>query len=297
MKDQPYSWDSYRAFVAVMETGSLSAAGRLLATTAPTITRHIEGLEAALGVTLFTRSSTGLQASHAALALAPQIQQMVTAEAAVRRLASAEGESERGVIRLTASEIIGTEVLPRILAGFSQQFPEIIIELSLNNQQEDLLRRDSDIAVRMVRPVQGALVAKKMGEVNVGLYAHQDYVARRGNPATFAELKQHPLIGFDRRLSISGTTAFGVMNRELFNFRSDSDIAQLALLRAGLGIGGCQARIAARTPELIPVLSGQTIFSMEMWLVMHRDLRQVKRIRLLFNWLSEALKDYASGES
>ena len=294
MSNQQYSWDSYRAFVAVMETGSLSAAGRQLGTTAPTITRHIEGLEAALGVTLFSRSSTGLQATHAALALAPQIQQMVTAEAAVRRLASAEGDSERGVIRLTASEIVGTEVLPRLLAGFSQRYPEIIIELSLTNQQEDLLRRDSDIAVRMVRPVQESLVAKKIGDAGVGLYAHQDYVARQGNPTSLAELGQHPIIGFDRRPSISGKTSLGVMNRELFRFRSDSDVAQLAMLRAGIGIGGCQHRIAARTPELVPILGGQTIFTMEMWLVMHRDLRQVKRVRLLFDWLSEGLKAYVA---
>ncbi|WP_410210326.1 LysR family transcriptional regulator [Aquirhabdus sp.] len=292
MSNQQYSWDSYRAFVAVMETGSLSAAGRQLGTTAPTITRHIEGLEAALGVTLFSRSSTGLQATHAALALAPQIQQMVTAEAAVRRLASAEGDSERGVIRLTASEIVGTEVLPRLLASFSQHYPEIIIELSLTNRQEDLLRRDSDIAVRMVRPVQESLVAKKIGNAGVGLYAHQDYVARQGNPTSLAELGQHPIIGFDRRPSISGQTSLGVMNRELFRFRSDSDVAQLAMLRAGVGIGGCQHRIAVRTPELVPILGGQTIFTMEIWLVMHRDLRQVKRVRLLFDWLSDGLKAY-----
>lgn len=289
MSDQTYSWDSYRAFVAVLESGSLSAAARQMSTTAPTIARHIEGLEAALGVTLFSRSSTGLQASNAALALAPQIQQMVMAEAAVRRLASAEGESERGVIRLTASEIVGTEILPALLAGFSQAHPEIVIELSLTNQREDLLRRDSDIAVRMIRPEQEALVAKKIGTVPVGLYAHQDYVARRGNPQTLAELMQHPIIGFDRRPPISTATSLGALNREVFKFRCDSDIAQLALLRAGLGIGGCQQRIAARTPSLIPVLGGQTIFSMEMWLVMHRDLRQVRRVRLLFDWLAERL--------
>lgn len=294
MREPQYSWDSYRAFVAVLETGSLSAAARRLATSAPTIARHIEGLEAALGVTLFSRSSSGLQASNAALALAPQIHHMVMAEAAVRRMASAEGESERGVIRLTASEIVGTEILPQLLAGFHQVHPDILIELSLTNQREDLLRRDSDIAVRMVRPEQEALVAKKIGKVPVGLYAHQDYVARRGNPATLEELLHHPIIGFDRRPPISSPTSLGALNRERFHFRCDSDVAQLALLRAGVGIGGCQQRIAARTPTLIPVLDGQTIFSMDMWLVMHRDLRQVKRVRLLFDWLADGLKAFAT---
>jgi DNA-binding transcriptional LysR family regulator len=292
MSNQQYSWDSYRAFVAVLETGSLSAAARQMGTSAPTIARHIETLEAALGVTLFSRSSTGLQASNAAQTLAPEIQAMVMAEAAVRRLASGEGDSERGVVRVTASEVVGTEILPQLLAGFYQRYPDIVVELSLTNEREDLLRRDSDIAVRMVRPEQEALVARKIGVTQVGLYAHQDYVTRRGNPSTMDELLQHPIIGFDRRPSISTPTKLGMLNRDFFSFRTDSDVAQLAMLRAGLGIGGCQQHIAARTPTLIPVLGGQPIFAMDIWLVMHRDLRQVKRVRVLFDWLAEGLKGF-----
>ncbi len=289
-----YSWDSYRAFVAVLETGSLSAAARLLATSAPTIARHIETLEATLGITLFSRSSTGLQATSAALALAPQIQTMVVAEAAIHRLASGEASSERGVVRLTASEIVGTEILPSLLAGFQNAYPDTVIELSLTNRREDLLRRDSDIAIRMVRPEQDALVAKKIGVVDVGLYAHQSYIARRGQPSTVNELLQHSIIGFDHHSPVNTPTQIGKLNREMFSFRCDSDFAQLAALRAGLGIGGCQMRIAERNLELVPILGGHKIFDMEMWLVMHRDQRQVRRVKLLFDWLAEGLIEYTN---
>jgi DNA-binding transcriptional LysR family regulator len=294
MNEKNYSWDGYRAFVAVLETGSLSAAARQLATSAPTIARHIETLEAALGVSLFSRSSTGLQATSAALALAPQIQTMVVAEAAIRRLASGEADSERGIVRLTASEIVGAEILPHILVDFQNAYPDTVIELSLTNRREDLLRRDSDIAVRMIRPDQEALVAKKIGVVDVGLYAHQRYIAQHGQPTTPEELLQHRIIGFDLQSSISQPTTLGSLNRHLFSFRCDSDLAQLAALRVGMGIGGCQMHIAQRNPELTPLFGGQKIFNMEMWLVMHRDLRQVKRVKLLFDWLAKGLVNYTN---
>ncbi len=289
-----YSWDSYRAFVAVLEMGSLSAAARHLSISAPTIARHIETLEATLGVTLFSRSSTGLQATSAALALVPQIQTMVIAEAAVHRLASGEASSERGVVRLTSSEIVGTEILPALLVEFQNAYPDTVIELSLTNQREDLLRRDSDIAIRMVRPEQDALIAKKIGTVDVGLYAHQNYIEKQGIPHSLEELRQHRIIGFDKQFSISRTTQLGNLNRDMFSFRCDSDFAQLAALRAGLGIGGCQMRIAERHPDLVPLWGGRKIFDMDMWLVMHRDQRQVRRVKLLFDWLAKGLIPYTN---
>ena len=169
-----------------------------------------------------------------------------------------------------------------------------MIELSLTNRREDLLRRDSDIAIRMIRPEQDALIAKKIGVVNVGLYAHQSYIARRGQPSTVNELLQHSIIGFDHHSPVSTPTQIGKLNREMFSFRCDSDFAQLAALRAGLGIGGCQMRIAERNLELVPILGGHKIFDMEMWLVMHRDQRQVRRVKLLFDWLAKGLVTYTN---
>jgi len=292
MADQAHSWDSYRAFRAVLATGSLSAAARQLATTAPTIARHIEALEAGLGVMLFTRSSQGLQATSAARVLAPEIEAMAAAEASVRRLASGEEESEAGVVRLTASEIVGTEVLPGLLAGFAERYPDIEIELSLTNRREDLLRRDADIAVRMVRPEQEMLVAKKVGVAEVGFYAHRYYLEREGVPQSLAEILQHALIGFDQESNVLGQSALAGVTRDVFHFRCDRDVGQLALLRAGLGIGGCQRRIAERDPALLPLLPDLNLMSMEVWLVMHHDVRTVRRMRLLYDWLGQALQDF-----
>src|SRR6201993_4483590 len=191
------SWDLYRSYLAVLREGSLSGAARSLGLTQPTIGRHIEALEQALGLALFTRSLHGLAPTEAAEGLRADAEAMEAAAAALRRSASGQGEALSGTVRLTASEVVGAEVLPGIVAAFQEQHPGVTIELALSNRVEDLLRRESDIAVRMVRPTQGALVARRIGEVELGLHAHPRYLKRRGTPASLEQLRDHQLIGFD----------------------------------------------------------------------------------------------------
>src|SRR5258708_6082820 len=155
-------WDLYRSFLAVLRLGSLSAAGRSLGLTQPTIGRHIASLQQSLGGrVLFTRSQTGLLPTHAAQELRSHAEDMAAAAAALVRTGSAELEQTAGVIRLAAADVVGVEVLPAILGEFRAKFPATVIELSLSNQMADLLRRDADIAVRMVRPRPKALLGKQ----------------------------------------------------------------------------------------------------------------------------------------
>jgi DNA-binding transcriptional LysR family regulator len=297
MTQREPSWELLRTFLEVARDGSLSGAARRLGLTQPTAGRHINVLEADLGVALFTRSQRGLLATPAALELVPHAEAMEAASAALQRRASGEAAAEGGTVRITASEIVGCEVLPPILAAFRHAHPGIVLELSLSNRNEDLLRRDADIAVRMVRPVQASLTAKRLGSVEVRLYAHKDYVARFGLPQSLPDLAGHCLIGFDRddhALRSLGPKAAPI-TRESFGFRTDNDSAQLAALRAGVGIGGCQSLLAARMPPLVPVLHDIIAFPLEMWLVMHEDLKATRRVRLLFDHLGLGLAGYLRG--
>ncbi len=290
-------WDELRTFREVARDLSLSGAARRLGLAQPTVGRHIDALEEALGVTLFTRSPRGLTPTPAAAALVPHGEAMAAAAAALARSASSEAATDRGVVRVTASEIVGCEVLPAIVAGFRVKNPGIAVELAVTNRNEDLSRGDADIAVRMIRPTQSGLVARRIGVTRIGLYAHRDYIQRLGDPRSLADLKRHCVIGFDRdnrAFRAAGEVARS-LSREDFGFRCDSDLVQLAALRAGVGVGGCQEGIARRTPELVPVLPNLVQHTLEVWLVMHRDLKTAPRLRLLFDWLALGLTEYLKG--
>jgi len=290
------AWDLYRSFLEVLRTGSLSAAARSLGLTQPTVGRHIVELQASLsGKVLFTRSPTGLIATPAAVELRPHAEAMAAAASAFVRAASGVSQTS-GTVRITASEVIGAEVLPAMLARFQWAHRDIAIELALNNKNEDLLRRDADIAIRMVRPAQQALTAKRIGKVMLGFHAHRRYVEARGMPQSAHDLAHHTLIGFDKPTPlVQNLQAFGKpVTRDLFQFRTDSDLAQLAAIRAGVGVGACQYGIARRDPDLLPVLTREFSLSLELWVVAHEDQKKTPRVRLLFDHLAAALMDYAA---
>jgi len=287
-------WNLYASFREVMRQGSLSAAARTLGLTQPTLGRHVAALEAGLGVALFTRSPQGLTPTSAAADLLPRVEEMHAAAQAAARAVSGGPADETGVVRITASEIIGGVVLPPILAAFREAHPRIVVELVLSNRNQDLLRRDADIAVRMVRPAQSALIARRIGSVAIGLFAHRRYAEAHGLPSSVDAIADHPLIGFDRdQVSLrSLESAAAFLHRDRFAFRCDSDLAQLAALRAGYGLGGCQLGIAADAPDLIPVLPDQVRFELEMWLAMHEDLKPVGRVRTMYDFLAAELGLY-----
>jgi DNA-binding transcriptional LysR family regulator len=296
MAEAEPGWELYRTFLAAVNERSLSAAGRVLSLTQPTVGRHIDALEQALGAVLFTRSQAGLTPTAGALALVPHAEAMHSAARAFVRAASAEEQEERGAVRVTASEVVGALVLPHALASFHDQHPRIDIELVLSNRAEDLLRRDADIAVRMVKPTQSSLIAKKLGTLHLGLHADLGYLKRHGTPRTLEELRHHALIGFDRMPSVRALPATPLrITRDLFAFRCDSDLGQYAALRAGFGLGVCQYALRKRD-GLVRVLPGVLEFSLGVWMVMHRDLRTTNRVRLVFDHLVAELKAYIASE-
>ncbi len=292
-------WELWRTFDAVMREGSLSAAARVLGLTQPTTGRHVAELEAALGAgALFTRSGRGLQPTETARALASHAEAMAAAAAALVRTASAPADAGAGVVRISASEVIGAEVLPPVLAALRADHPRMIFELLLTNASSDILRRDADLAVRMTQPRQQALLAKAVGRIGLGLYAHRDYLARSGPIETRADLADHAIIGFDRDAASLRSIHAAWPDLPDFALRTDNQLAQLASVRAGFGIGFVQDPIARRDPALVPVLRDVFTAYLDVWIVMHEDLRTTRRMRLAFDALVEGVSAHvAAGAS
>jgi DNA-binding transcriptional LysR family regulator len=275
-----------------LKEGSLSGAARALDVAQPTVGRHIAALEESLRLALFTRSQAGLMPTEAALALKPYAESMQSTAAALERAAASQGEGARGVVRVTASEVMGVEVLPPIVAALREQYPELKVELQLTNRVQDLLHREADIAVRTGQPHQELLLARRVGHLEIGLHASPQYLARHGAPREAADLDRHTLIGFDQETPFlrNAAKALPGLTREAFALRTDSDLAQLALIRAGAGIGFCQVALAKRGEALVRVLPGQFSVQLETWIAMHEDVRSSPCCRVTFDALVEGLQ-------
>jgi DNA-binding transcriptional LysR family regulator len=156
----------------------------------------------------------------------------------------------------------------------------------------------TSLSVWFVRP-KADLSRAASAAARIGLYARRDYCDRFGSPRSLADLPHHCVIGYDRdsRTFRSAGAIAKELTRADFGFRCDSDLAQLAALRAGVGVGGRQEAIARRSKDLIPILPGVFQMTLEIWLVMHLDLKSAPRVRLLFDWLAEGLSDYVKGKT
>lgn len=287
-------WNLIRSFLAVAETGSLSAAARRLSASQPTLGRHVAELEAALGVALFQRTPTGYQLTPTGVALLERARDVSARADAFERLAAGQTEAIAGTVRVAASEVVAAFVLPPILARLRIEEPGLEIELVASNAVENLLRRDADIALRMVRPTQQDLVARKIADIELATFAAETYLARRGCPRTAGDLLAHDLVGFDRSDDIlRAMRAMGMpAERSVFKLRTDNHIVGWQAVRAGIGIGFAQRRIGEADPLVRRILPEVNLPGLPMWLAMHRDLRASARVRRAADFLSGALAEY-----
>ena len=289
-----FDWSLVRSFLAALDHGTLLGAARTLKTSQPTVGRHIAELESQWGVVLFERTGRGLVPTASALQLAESARSMEAGALQLARALSGTQEQTQGTVRITASVPVAVQLLPPVLARMRLALPEVQVELVSSNQVSNLLRREADIAVRMVRPEQATLIAKKIGAVGIGAYAHQSYLARHGPLRTPADMVQHDLIGSDTDTAIlQGFQAMGFpVTREAFSFRSDDFIVQWRAVQAGLGIGFMADYLARTDAQVVRVLPGQlSIPPLPMWLAVHREIRTSQRIRAVYDFLADALPE------
>jgi DNA-binding transcriptional LysR family regulator len=286
-----FDWTLMRSFLAVMDAGSLLGAARALATSQPTIGRHIAALEQELGVPLFERTGRGLVPTQAARTIVEHARDMAVGADAVARALEGAAAVVAGTVRITASETVATYLLPELVVALRAEEPGIDVEVVASNALSNLLRREADIAIRMVRPAQASLVARRLGDVEVGTYASRDYLRRRGTPRAAADLRGHDLIGLDRDETIvRGFRAAGQpIERHQFAIRTDDHVVAWQLICAGGGIGFAACYLAAREPRVQRVVPELGIAPLPMWLAVHREIRSTPRIRRAYDFLTSAL--------
>ncbi len=288
-----FNWALVKSFVAVLDAGSLMGAARRLRAQQPTLSRHIQELEAQLGVPLFERTGRGVTPTRAALAIADAARQMEHGAHTLHSALAQRALSTAGSVRISASQATASVLLPPLLAALQRAEPGIAIELVASDALSNLLRREADIAVRMVRPAQESLVVRKLGEVPIIACAHKSYLKRMGTPRVATDLLQapHRLIGFDKDMGIvKGFARMGVqVTREHFALRTDDQVAYGELIAAGAGIGFTAAFNLRCWPGVVQVLPGLPIAPLPCWLAVHREIRGSGVVRRVFDYLAEAI--------
>jgi DNA-binding transcriptional LysR family regulator len=286
-----FDWGLLPTFLAALDRGSLLGAARQLGISQPTAGRHIAELEAQLGKALFERTGRGLKATALALELAGPARAMQTGALALAdRLLDTQSQ-QTGTVRLTASQPVACFLMPPLLMQLRRALPAIQIELEVSNTVSNLLQREADIAVRMVRPEQSSLVARRIADVSLSACASTAYLARRGTPVQPAELLQHELIGYDQQDDmLRGFAAMGFpVTREHFALRTDDLIASWQAVRAGLGVGFTADYVIRTDPAVMRVLPMLALPSLPVWLTVHREIRNNGRIRAVYDFLAHAI--------
>ena len=275
-------WTRLRTLLAVLRTGSQSAAARDLGLAQPSVKRHLDALERDVGRPLFVRSRTGLSPLPAAEALRAPAEAMEAAAAlGARRLAaSAEG----GTVRLGASPTVAATLLPPVLARLRRARPGLRIEVEATAAETDLLAHGADLALRLTTPRHLDLVRRRIGTLEVGLFAHPDWVAAHGAPAAMRDLHGH-LLGPDRDPALLRLWAEARVPDGAWALRCDDDAVLRAAIRAGAGVGALPTRAAGGLVRVLP----EAGVALPLWLTAHADARADPHVAAAWDALGAGL--------
>lgn len=284
-------WNQLKAFLETAETGSLSAAARKLGLTQPTLSRQVAAIETRLGVTLFERVGKSMALTPTGLDLLEHARAMGAAAEALGLAATGRSQALDGVVSVSATDAVASYLLPPLVKRLREQEPGIAIEVIASNALSDLMRREADIAIRHVKPVQPDLIARLIREAEAHFYASKDWVKRHGHPRTAKDATHLPFVGADRSGQFLGyLRQHGLPVSEAnFSCYVDHSVAHWALVRGGMGIGAMMTEIGGTTPGIVRVLDEVAPVRFPIWLVTHRELRTSRRIRVVFDALAQGL--------
>ncbi len=281
----PLVWDDLRVLLALRDAGSLAAAAKLLKVDPSTVGRRLTALEASLGAQLVLRAPDGVQLNAAGARAAETAASIAALVGGLEREVGGEDALARGTVRVSVSDGFAP-VLYRGLADLRQAHPEICVELLIDVARADILRHQADIAVRLFRDTQPDLVTKKVGDLGWSVYAAAAYVQQHGRPA-LDDLRGHDIVGFADAAARSPGARWleGRADASRVVMRGNSVLAVLNAVKAGLGLAPLPCFMAAGT-GLVRLTPG-VVTSSEVFLVTAPDLRDLARIQIVLQALSE----------
>ena len=284
-------WEDHRVFLAVLRRHGFAAAARPLGMAPATVRRHVETLEARLGIPLFLRNPEGLIPTAAALELGPIAEKMEGAVGAFDRAASGARDEVRGLVKVVCGEALGLKVLMPIFAQIRRAHPGVRFTLAIDGGVSPLLRGAADVAVTLTPPRPENLVVRPVGKMAVGLFAHRRYLERFGCPQAMADLSRHALIGTDdEQLAARVEADMGLdVGAECFVVVADSIMGQVSAIQAELGIGFCLTAMVADDPDIIRVLPEVSALDLDVTVASRADQEHMVRTVIVRDSIADAL--------
>jgi DNA-binding transcriptional LysR family regulator len=289
---QDLDWSDLQVFLAIAQTGQIGRAGGALRVDATTVSRRLRRLEATVGANLFEQTREGQVLTDAGEALLLRVERMSRAAAEIGQGAEGRSATVSGTLRISVAEGFGSWVLARHLPEFARAHPGLTVDLVANSGFLSMSKREADIAVMLSRPKAGPIIAGKLSDYALGLYASQSYLASAGMPQRGGDLLAgHSLIGYIPDLLYAPELRYldeihpGLTPR----LRSSSINAQHQLIAGGAGIGVLPCFIGNADPALSPVLPAKRIFR-AFWLVTHKDTHQLARVQAGKEWIASMIE-------
>ena len=287
-----FAWDDLRFVLAIDRNGNLAAAAAALSVNHSTMFRRLNALEGDIGAKLFERLATGYRPTEAGQRLIEAAERMEAEALALDRDLTGRDARLSGQLRVTCSETLGLKGLIPLIRNFRDKHPGIVVDLSVDNRQVDMARREADVAIRATRPAEGDLFGRKIADVQWGFFAAPGYLKQRGTPKRLADFGAHDLIGWTD--TAPQTRASAWLSRQAphatIGFRASGFVSQFIAARAGLGIALLPVYLAAEDNDVVPVLGRLSDFVTEMWIVTHRSLKDTARVRTFMDDVGDGVK-------
>jgi len=285
-------WDAYRFFIAVVDSGSFSAAARRLRVSQPTVGRKISELEERLKVRLFERTNQGYSLTDAGHSIVRYCRDLENNALYIERAIAGQDRNLEGKVQVATTDGLGAYWLAPRLPRWHERHPKIEIELLVGTSSLDLMRREADIAFRIGDPGSEDLVGRKIGHVSFGLYGSLSYFEQRGEPHDIISLREHSIIESVGSIAnlVQASRLREISEGAKYCLQCNHLPTQIAAASAGVGLLALPCYVGATVPALRRIFPEDFDIALDLWLLTHRDLRAVTRIRMMLDFLAEEVK-------
>lgn len=286
-------WDDLRHFLAIAREGSLSAAARSLGVQQSTMGRRLAALEERAGAKLLQRTQQGYVLTPAGEAILGNVERIESETLSIERVITGKDIRLEGTIRVTSVETVAVEILTPIFHAFQRAYPGIRLELVTDARLLSLTKREAEVALRLTRPTQQELAARRVTDFAVGIYAAQTYLDRFGMPDFTAGARgHHRILVLDDLVHFPDMQWFQSLTAEAETvLRSNSRFTHVAATVDGMGLA-CLARFLGDSRPLVRLETPVAPPLREIWMVVHQDIRHMPRIRAFTEFLTVALKQH-----